>query len=166
MIRTQAVKCTGVGMSGGRTVPARNGTDSIGTALQEGRTSESLPSHLGAELCPSFELQPFPLEALPFTHRFPGQQMPWFYFWERPLQGSSLYAQTDKQAQSPHGLNLSSLCSCMLVISCDVILCHVKNVVIQRSGLKFKDNVMFIWNISMSNALPDTLCVPTSLSQL
>lgn len=34
-----------------------------------------------------------------------------------------------------------------------------KNGVIQRSGFKFKDNVTFIWNISTSNALPDTLSV-------
>lgn len=44
-------------------------------------------------------------------------------------------------------------------LSCGALLWRVKNGVIQRSGFKFKDNVMFIWNISMSNTLPDTLSV-------
>lgn len=59
----QTVRCSGVGMAGGRTVPAQNQDRLNHHGTSRGRHREPLTSHPFAPQ--SVELQPFPLEVLP-----------------------------------------------------------------------------------------------------
>lgn len=183
-IRAKTIKCTGVGMWGGRTVPAQHQsrlgchqTAAEGTynplyvpctARVRTRAGYGLraPVTLSCGLQPSLWMSSPPC---PLTHSYPQapvlQQMPLLYFWKgtcrlRPCTHEGI----NRRIQPPQA-NLSSLCSHVFVTSCGTLLCRVKNAVFQRTGFKFKDNVMFIWNISVSEALADTLSVSPHLSQ-
>lgn len=101
IITAQTARCSAVGMAAGRTVPAQNRLHQHRTC--RGRLREPLTSHRSETQ--SLELQPFPLEVLPSL-------IPWHVelptipraangsvlFWAGPVLGSSLDAQSDKQA--------------------------------------------------------------------